>query len=317
MQKRNRQLTIGLAAMTGLAVATTNLWADEYGKDSKVKQDQTRTGQYQHEQKDKDMTYRAGQFGAQRFCKASDLIGKDVKNHQNEDLGEVDDVVISLGEGTASFAIIGFGGALGIGETHVAVPLADLQVGPEGHVVMTATKQQIESASKTATGSWMGLANEKWANDIDAWYGQPQLFTRYERQRMQGTEGREFVRTPVEGERQMSPGDNALKQRVDDLLNREATTAGKSQNIQVSVQNGVVTLKGEVDSASQKQTIASNVKEIAGVNRVDNQLKVKNEREGQRQGQQFEQRERQPIDRQLDRLNQDDNQRLNRDNERR
>lgn len=50
---------------------------------------------------------------------------------------------------------------------------------------------------------------------------------------------------------------------------------GRQADVQVSVQNGVVTLKGSVASQQDKQDVESRVKAVAGVTRVDNQLEIK------------------------------------------
>ena len=222
--------------------------------------------------------------GARKLCKASDLIGKNVHDSQNQSLGEVKDIIVDPQSGRAPFAVLSMGGTLGIGGNLVAVPFHDLKRSSDGQITISATKEQLQSSSKTASGAWASVANESWAKDIDHFYGQPRAEfgqARYERQEqgqgMENQQGREYVRTPTEhGAKAMShPDDNTLKQRVKDQLDRNASTQGLDKDIQIEVQSGVVTLKGQVDNQAQKQTIAENVKEIAGVQRVDNQLKVK------------------------------------------
>lgn len=61
--------------------------------------------------------------------RASELIGKDVYGANNEDIGEVDDVLINP-NGQVIGVIVGVGGFLGIGETNVAVPMNALQFKP-------------------------------------------------------------------------------------------------------------------------------------------------------------------------------------------
>lgn len=55
----------------------------------------------------------------------------------------------------------------------------------------------------------------------------------------------------------------------DDQLSLDA------HNVKVITVNGVVTLRGPVDSPSEKTAVESKAKKVAGVNRVDNQLEVK------------------------------------------
>ena len=65
--------------------------------------------------------------------------------------------------------------------------------------------------------------------------------------------------------------DNTLSDRIDDAINKDPTL--KNQNIDVDVSNHVATLTGTVQTASRKAR-AERVAHIAGVTRVDNQLRI-------------------------------------------
>lgn len=61
---------------------------------------------------------------------------------------------------------------------------------------------------------------------------------------------------------------------------RQAIIADKSlstygHNVKIVAQHGAVTLKGPVHSEEEKQTIASKAAEVAGADKVTNQLTVK------------------------------------------
>lgn len=58
--------------------------------------------------------------------RASELIGKDVYGSNNEDIGEVNDVLIGQ-NGQIRGVIVGVGGFLGLGETNVALPMQAFQ----------------------------------------------------------------------------------------------------------------------------------------------------------------------------------------------
>ena len=47
-----------------------------------------------------------------------------------------------------------------------------------------------------------------------------------------------------------------------------------AHNVKVITQNGVVTLRGPVESASEKASVTAKAKKVAGVKRVDNQLEI-------------------------------------------
>ena len=76
--------------------------------------------------------------------RASDLIDMDVENLNGDEIGEIDDLIISNGK--VPNAVISVGGFLGMGEKLVAVPYNELRVDNEGeHIVYDATEDQLKS----------------------------------------------------------------------------------------------------------------------------------------------------------------------------
>lgn len=95
---------------------------------------------------------------------ASHLIGADVRNMKNEDLGEVDDVVITSGNTGASYLLVSHGGFLGIGDEQVAVPMSSVKVTTEGEpvVVLEMSEEQLEKAPSFDRGANDALGNPDW-----------------------------------------------------------------------------------------------------------------------------------------------------------
>ncbi len=75
--------------------------------------------------------------------RATEVIGQDVRNALNEEVGEVDDLVISPND-EVLFAVIAVGGFLGIGDRLVAVPYERLRFDSDGVVLEGATQQLLE-----------------------------------------------------------------------------------------------------------------------------------------------------------------------------
>lgn len=67
---------------------------------------------------------------------ASYLIGADVRNLQNEDLAEVEDVVFHTSGTGASYVLVSHGGFLGIGDEQIAVPMSNVKVTPDGDPIV-------------------------------------------------------------------------------------------------------------------------------------------------------------------------------------
>ena len=80
----------------------------------------------------------------QEGFRASKIIDQTVKSAQGQELGEVDDLIMSR-IGKITKEILQVGGFLGIGDRLVAVPFKPLQIGEKGDIVYNITKQQLES----------------------------------------------------------------------------------------------------------------------------------------------------------------------------
>jgi sporulation protein YlmC with PRC-barrel domain len=79
--------------------------------------------------------------------RASRVIGTSVYNAAGDQIGTIDDVMLEKTSNGIMFAVIGFGGFLGIGEKYHAIPWAALDYDDDrdGYVV-PFTREQLEAA---------------------------------------------------------------------------------------------------------------------------------------------------------------------------
>jgi sporulation protein YlmC with PRC-barrel domain len=110
-----------------------------------------------------------GSFMTQRepgMYSASELIGKDVMGANNEDIGEIGDVLIDR-SGQVRAVVVDVGGFLGIGETHVAIPMQQVQMRPNqqnaGMTGSTTAGNTTGSTGTTATTGTTGTAGQSTA----------------------------------------------------------------------------------------------------------------------------------------------------------
>ena len=93
--------------------------------------------------------------------KAHNLIGMEVRNRNDERLGEIKDLVVDLQSGKAAYATIAVGGFLGIGEKLIAVPTTALM--PSEHsdkyVIMDASRGDMVDAPSIAQTNWPDYRN--------------------------------------------------------------------------------------------------------------------------------------------------------------
>lgn len=153
---------------------------------------------------------------AQSYVKVSQLIGHEVKDAQGQRLGKVQDLVINITSPSApAAAIIAYGGALGIGETRVAVPLKELTwSSADKSLTMSASKEQLQSASQTRSGGWAMIGGDEWAKNVDRFYGDFQATGMAGSDRpvvIPPTQDREFVRDPsIQTDRNLQPDQDNL-----------------------------------------------------------------------------------------------------------
>lgn len=76
------------------------------------------------------------------------------------------------------------------------------------------------------------------------------------------------------GDQGESEADRELTRQVRQSVMQEDGLSMNAKNVKIITQNGVVTLRGPVDSDTEKSRIASLAQSASGAKRVDNQLQV-------------------------------------------
>jgi sporulation protein YlmC with PRC-barrel domain len=275
---RNRYLVCALVS-GGLALAPTMLTAQDYSTPPASNHTEfNHPGRYAHQ------NGTAGTASEMSDLRASSIIGQTVRTEAGERLGKVQDLIINLSSQSAPFAIIEYGGALGVGATHVAVPVTELKwSSDQRQLVMATTKDQFEASSTTPTGGWESVSNEDCLKNVNRYYGQPGTISqgRFERQELTGTtEGRESVRNPLEerganglvGTTNTISTDDYVVKQVNAVIRQNM--GENASDIHVTVKKGVVILKGKTATVEQKQALENQIKAVPGVTSVEDRLRT-------------------------------------------
>jgi sporulation protein YlmC with PRC-barrel domain len=107
-----------------------------------------------------------------RVMAADTLEGDKVVNSAGEDLGEIKDIMIDVPSGRVAYAVLSFGGVLGMGSKLFAVPWRALQLDPENHrFILDVDKEQLKNAPGFDKDHWPSMADQRWANEIHEYYG--------------------------------------------------------------------------------------------------------------------------------------------------
>ena len=103
---------------------------------------------------------------------ADTLVGNSVYNTKGEDLGDIKDIMLNVTYGKVSYAVLEFGGFLGMGEKLFAVPWEALKLDAENkRFTLDVGKDRLKDAPGFDKDHWPNMADETWAEEIHAYYG--------------------------------------------------------------------------------------------------------------------------------------------------
>lgn len=97
-----------------------------------------------------------------------------VKSPQGEDLGKIEEVMIDMEMGRVAYAVLSFGGFLGLGDKWVPVPWDAVALQPDEKVLLLKIeKEKLQKAPNFERASLPDLANRQWGAVIHTYYGYP------------------------------------------------------------------------------------------------------------------------------------------------
>jgi len=111
---------------------------------------------------------------------ASKIIGETVVNRQYEDLGKIHELVIDAKKGCMAYAVLSFGGFLGMGNKLFAIPWSAFEFAkPENSLIESANMLMLnvdKEKLKAAPGfdqdaKWPDFADRTWGTSIYKYYG--------------------------------------------------------------------------------------------------------------------------------------------------
>ena len=104
---------------------------------------------------------------------ASKIIGEAVVNRQNEDLGKIHELVIDAKEGRLAYAVLSFGGFMGVGTKLFALPWSALEfASTENKLILNVDKEKLAAAPGfDQAAKWPDFADRAWGSSIHEYYG--------------------------------------------------------------------------------------------------------------------------------------------------
>jgi sporulation protein YlmC with PRC-barrel domain len=105
--------------------------------------------------------------------RVSSLKGMEVRNAEDESLGQINELVFDLEQGKVAYVALSHGGVLGVGSKLFAVPFGAFTLkleADEKFMVLDISAEKLKSAPGFDADHWPDMADRDWAADIDRHY---------------------------------------------------------------------------------------------------------------------------------------------------
>jgi sporulation protein YlmC with PRC-barrel domain len=104
--------------------------------------------------------------------RASKVIGMKVRNPQDENLGKIDDLVVDVNNERVAYAVLAFGGALGMGDKLFAYPIGVFHPTADGkELVLNLDKEKLKAAPGFERKNWPDWNKDTYRADVERYFG--------------------------------------------------------------------------------------------------------------------------------------------------
>jgi sporulation protein YlmC with PRC-barrel domain len=116
---------------------------------------------------------RSNQATTPHVLSADSLQGTHVKNARGDALGEIKALMIDLASGRVAYAVLAFGGFLGLGDKYFAVPWSAMALDTEDEkFILDVSKEQLQAAKGFDKNDWPDFADPTFHAATYRHYGQ-------------------------------------------------------------------------------------------------------------------------------------------------
>lgn len=103
--------------------------------------------------------------------RASKIIGKDIENNQGENLGEIKDLIVDIGNQRVHYAVLSFGGAMGLGDKLFAYPISAFKTQADGDkLVLNVDKAKLKNAPGFDQDKWPDWTDNRYRGEVDRYF---------------------------------------------------------------------------------------------------------------------------------------------------
>lgn len=106
-----------------------------------------------------------------RRLTSTSIIGDRVQNHEGEDLGHIDNLMINVNDGRIEYVVIEFGSFLGVGGKLFAVPFSELRLDAERQLfVLNRTKEYLKTCPGFNKDHWPDTNDHSYYTDVNDYW---------------------------------------------------------------------------------------------------------------------------------------------------
>jgi sporulation protein YlmC with PRC-barrel domain len=106
-----------------------------------------------------------------RVVSAGSVTGDSVRNLKGDDLGNIQEIMLDVNDGSIAYAVLSFGGFLGMGDKLFAVPWKAMTlVQDQEHFLLDVDKNVLENAPGFDKDNWPDFSDPTWGQGIHDHY---------------------------------------------------------------------------------------------------------------------------------------------------
>lgn len=105
---------------------------------------------------------------------ADTLLGNEVYTKAGVDLGDIKEIMIDMASGKVVYAVLSFGGLLGMGSKLFAVPWGALALDTANkRFTLDVQADRLKDAPGFDKDHWPSMSDQPWASGVHGFYGAP------------------------------------------------------------------------------------------------------------------------------------------------
>lgn len=166
-----------LIPVVAVSILSATLMGTTFAADVQEEREELKEKQQEVKEMQKEVGARAAQESnkeMQEMSRASKIIGTDVKNTKGENLGEIKDVVIDPQNGSVVYAVVSFGGVMGMGNKLFAIPWSVLRWNNDkDNYILDMDKEALKKAP--------GFDKKRWPDSANKWEQQREQINQFYR----------------------------------------------------------------------------------------------------------------------------------------